>query len=104
MQNKLGLGILLSCCVLASACSSPADRARAQAQYEAQQEASAHNYCSGSLGLERGTTAYADCRLKVEQMRQERAARNDAACQRGGQALIDLGNKISKCGISGQYC
>ena len=104
MQRIIVWGILLSGCIFVSSCSSPADRARAQAQYQAQQEAKAHSYCSGSLGLDRGTTAYADCRLKIEQMRQDRAARNAAARQRGGKALIDLGNKISKCGISGQYC
>jgi hypothetical protein len=96
--------LLLTAVFVITGCSSPAERARAQAQYAAQQEASAHQYCSGSLGLKRGSGAYANCRLSVEQMRSAKSARDAAARQKGNQALIDLGNQIRTCGLGGQYC
>ena len=104
LQLKFTIPFVALSALLLSGCASPAEQARARAQYQAQLDARAHNYCSSELGLERGSQAYANCRIQVEQIRQQEAARNAARQQRAGQALINMGNRISQCGISGQYC
>ena len=104
MQLTITFPCIIMFASLLVACASPAEQARYRAQEQARIDARAHNYCSGELGLERGTQAYANCRIQVEQLRQQRVARDNAQRQRAGKALMDLGNKISQCGISGQYC
>lgn len=73
--------LILAMGLLVMACESEAEIHAKQAAYRAQAEAADDRTCIG-YGLELGTPAYADCRLRLSQIRvQNRAARNAAILQ-----------------------
>lgn len=59
-----------------------------------------HNTCANSYGLKVESTAYANCRYNLSNIR----AREEQLNQQRSQALMEYGRYISKCGISGTLC
>ena len=58
------------------------------------------NICQGQFGLKPGSDGYANCRVNMMQLRMQEHDR----VQRESEFLMNYGQYISKCGISGQYC
>lgn len=64
MTRFAPLSLLILTGLLLTACASPADRAREQAQLDRTD----HHHCV-DLGFEEGTEAYGNCRLKLKEIR-----------------------------------
>jgi len=58
------------------------------------------NICQGQFGLKPGSDSYANCRVNMMQLRMQEHDR----VQRESEFLMNYGQYISRCGISGQYC
>ena len=58
------------------------------------------NICQGQFGLKPGSDGYANCRINMMQLRMQEHDR----VQRESEFLMNYGQYISRCGISGQYC
>ena len=58
------------------------------------------NICQNQFGLKPGTEAYANCTINMVNLRLQQHQQN----QRDSEILMNYGNYISRCGLSGQYC
>ena len=58
------------------------------------------NICQSQFGLKPGSDGYANCRVNMMQLRMQEHDR----VQRESEFLMNYGQYISRCGISGQYC
>ena len=58
------------------------------------------NICQGQFGLKPGSDSYANCRVNMMQLKMQEHDR----VQRESEFLMNYGQYISRCGISGQYC
>ena len=90
MKTFVFLVSLLSVSLILSGCQTAAERQQVMENRD-------HQKCISMGG---GNKNYWRCRQFILQQRQIQQARNE----RQGQMLMDLGNRISKCGLSGQYC
>ena len=92
MKNYRHILIVGTLIVGLSGCQTAAER-------QAATEAIDHNRCM-SMGFPAGSQNYWQCRQLAMQQRQIQRL-ND---QRSGEMLMNLGNRISRCGLSGQFC
>ena len=58
------------------------------------------NICQGQFGLKPGSDGYANCRVNMMQLRMQEHDR----VQRESEFLMNYGQYISRCGVTGQYC
>jgi hypothetical protein len=57
-------------------------------------------FCQNKLQLKPGSDGYANCRINMMQLRAQEYDR----VQKESEFLINYGQYISRCGITGQYC